>query len=106
MIMNCFEKYDIDKLERYITEYRRLRQGLENEVFSGKKEINVRYIVEGFEETYNRCSELPKKIIQLTWLDERESDDVICRVLDISKVKLNNIRRKILMMFAESMAYV
>ncbi|MGJ5710825.1 hypothetical protein [Staphylococcus equorum] len=105
MIMNYFENHDITKLEQHITEYRELKQGLENEFYSGKKEYNVRCIVDGFEETYNQCSEIPKKIIQLTWLNERESDDVICKVLDISDRKLNSTRNKILLKFADAIGY-
>ena len=105
MITNYFEKHDLTKLEKYITDYRELKRGLVNEIYSGNKEYNVRCIVEGFEETYNQCGELPKKIIQLTWLNERESDDVICKALDISMQRLNNIRRKVLMNFAEAMGY-
>lgn len=105
MITNYFEKHDFTKLEKYIIDYRELKQGLENKVYSGKKEYNARCIVEGFEQTYNQCSEIPKKIIQLTWLNERESDDVICKALDISMQRLNNIRKKVLMKFADSMGY-
>lgn len=105
MITNYFEKHDITKLEKYITDYRELKQGLQNEIYSAKKEYNVRCIVEGFEETYNQCPELTKKIIHLTWLDKKESDDVICKTLDINKQKLNNIRRKVLIKFADSMGY-
>ncbi|MEB7755334.1 hypothetical protein NGC81_01790 [Staphylococcus xylosus] len=105
MIMNYFEKHDFTKLEKYIIDYRELKQGLQNEIYSDKKEYNVRCIVDGFEQTYNQCSEIPKKIIHLTWLDEKETDDVICKALDISKQKLNNIRRKVLMNFADAMGY-
>lgn len=105
MITNYFEKHDFTKLEKYITDYRELKQDLQNEIYSGNKEYNVRCIVEGFEETYNQCSETLKKIIQLTWLNERESDDVICKVLDISDRKLNSTRNKILLKFADAIGY-
>lgn len=100
------EWYDKNKLESYIVRYKDFKQRLENDVYTGRKETKVRNIVEGFEETYKRSSMLFKKVIQLTWLNEKESDDVICEALEITKQQLNKIKLKMLELFAKEMAYI
>lgn len=100
------EWYDKNKLESYIVRYKDFKQRLENDVYTGRKETKVRNIVEGFEETYKRSSMLFKKVIQLTWLGERESDNVICEALEISKQQLRKIRLAILKRFADEMVYI
>lgn len=99
--MITLEKNDFKKLEEYITKYYEFKK----EIDKGNTNMYLNHIVEGFEETYNHSGDIPKQIIHMKWLDSNESDDVICKVLNISKRKLNKIRENILVSFSESMGY-
>lgn len=105
MIMHNLEKYDFKRLESYIARFNEFKLGLNNEIYNEKKADVVRNIVCGFEQTYEKCNGTGKQIIQLTWLDPKETDEVICKVLDIPQRRLVRMRRQLLINFAEEMAY-
>lgn len=103
--MITLQKYDYTRLESFIKKYEQYKQGLNNDVYSGKRADNIRNIVDSFEQLYEECGDVPKKIIQMTWL-QPETDEVICKVLDIPQRRLIRIRKRLLELFAEEMAYV
>ncbi|WP_434795975.1 hypothetical protein [Staphylococcus equorum] len=105
MITDKLEKHDIKRLENFIKKYEEYKRGLNNEVYSERRANTVRNIVDSFERTYEECGDVPKKIMQMTWL-QPETDEVICKVLEIPRRRLLRYREKILIKFADEMVYV